>query len=166
MGNFCFFRKRFVYCFECKDGPGLNTPLTVDPSGFYFRREGLGGMYIAGKSPAEDEEPCCDNLDVDHGYFENTIWPDLAQRVPAFEALKMRNAWAGFYEYNYFDQNGIVGPHPYYTNLYIASGFSGHGKFSFTFSLNPFWGPWFIAIFSTIFLFRYSTFTCYWTSRW
>jgi FAD-dependent oxidoreductase domain-containing protein 1 len=38
------------------------------------------------------------------------------------------NAWSGYYEYNTYDQNGIVGPHPYYTNMYIATGFSGHGK--------------------------------------
>ncbi|XP_044727482.1 FAD-dependent oxidoreductase domain-containing protein 1-like isoform X2 [Chrysoperla carnea] len=121
-------RKRYVYCFECKDGPGLNTPLTIDPTGTYFRKEGLGGCYISGKSPCDgEEEPSCDNLEVDHSYFENVIWPNIAHRVPAFEALKYRSSWAGFYEYNYFDQNGVVGPHPYYTNLYIASGFSGHG---------------------------------------
>lgn len=39
----------------------------------------------------------------------------------------MKNSWAGFYEYNTFDKNGIIGPHPYYNNLYIATGFSGHG---------------------------------------
>jgi len=32
-------RKRYVYCFHCPDGPGLNTPLTIDPSGTYFRYE-------------------------------------------------------------------------------------------------------------------------------
>lgn len=40
----------------------------------------------------------------------------------------MRSAWGGYYDYNGFDENGIVGPHPYYHNLYIATGFSGHGK--------------------------------------
>ena len=45
-----------------------------------------------------------------------------------FIYFQVNNAWAGFYEYNTFDENGIVGPHPYYNNLYIASGFSGHGK--------------------------------------
>lgn len=41
----------------------------------------------------------------------------------------MKSSWAGFYDYNWYDQNAIVGPHPSYFNLYLATGFSGHGKF-------------------------------------
>lgn len=122
-------RKRYVYCISCQDesSPGLNTPLTVDPSGTYFRRDGLGGDYICGKSPSLDDEPSCDNLEVDYDFFENHVWPDLAYRVPSFEAVKLKSAWAGFYEMNLFDENGIVGAHPYYNNLIFATGFSGHG---------------------------------------
>lgn len=39
----------------------------------------------------------------------------------------MKSSWAGFYEYNYYDANGIIGPHPYYANILFATGFSGHG---------------------------------------
>ncbi|XP_055614396.1 FAD-dependent oxidoreductase domain-containing protein 1 [Uranotaenia lowii] len=122
-------RKRYVYVFQCQgdNGPGINTPLTIDPTGTYFRRDGLGGNYLGGKSPLPDEEPSVDNLDVDHTFFDQHVWPNLAQLVPSFEAIKVKNAWAGYYEYNTFDENGIVGPHPYYNNLYIATGFSGHG---------------------------------------
>ncbi|XP_070156253.1 FAD-dependent oxidoreductase domain-containing protein 1 [Polyergus mexicanus] len=120
-------RKRYVYCFHCPDGPGLNTPLTIDPSGTYFRREGLAGNYIGGKSPELDEEPSVDNLDVDHEFFDNKVWPALAHRIPSFENLKVKSSWAGYYEYNTFDENGIIGWHPYHKNLYIATGFSGHG---------------------------------------
>ncbi|XP_025989435.1 FAD-dependent oxidoreductase domain-containing protein 1 isoform X2 [Solenopsis invicta] len=120
-------RKRYVYCFHCPDGPGLNTPLTIDSSGAYFRRDGLGGNFICGKSPEPDEEPSVENLNVDHEFFENKIWPLLAHRVPAFENLKVKSSWAGYYEYNTFDENGIIGQHPYHENVYIATGFSGHG---------------------------------------
>ncbi|XP_058452207.1 FAD-dependent oxidoreductase domain-containing protein 1 [Malaya genurostris] len=122
-------RKRYVYVFRCQNdnGPGINTPLTIDPTGTYFRRDGLGGNYLGGKSPSPEEEPRSDNLEVDHSYFDSHVWPNLARLVPNFEAIKVQNAWAGYYEYNTFDENGIVGPHPYYNNLYIATGFSGHG---------------------------------------
>nr|XP_033337638.1 FAD-dependent oxidoreductase domain-containing protein 1 [Megalopta genalis] len=120
-------RKRYVYCFHCPDGPGLNTPLTIDYTGTYFRREGLAGNYICGRSPEESEEPPATDLNVDYDYFEEKIWPVLASRVPTFEKLKLKSCWAGYYEYNTFDQNGIIGLHPYHRNLLFATGFSGHG---------------------------------------
>ncbi|KAG5674266.1 hypothetical protein PVAND_004246 [Polypedilum vanderplanki] len=125
-------RKRYVYVFECDEkkhtGAQLNTPLVIDPSNVYFRREGLSGCYIGGRSPESvEKEPLIDNLDVDYEYFDTDVWPHLAHRVPKFEAIKVKSGWAGYYEYNRFDENGIIGLHPYYHNLYIASGFSGHG---------------------------------------
>ena len=51
-------------------------------------------------------------LEVQHQEWDDMVWPTLAHRVPAFEAAKVVNAWAGYYEYNTFDQNGIVGRHP------------------------------------------------------
>ena len=49
--KFVFHRKRFIYVLHCPNGPGLEAPLTIDPTGVYFRREGLGGHYICGSSP-------------------------------------------------------------------------------------------------------------------
>ncbi|XP_027435924.1 FAD-dependent oxidoreductase domain-containing protein 1 isoform X3 [Zalophus californianus] len=120
-------RKRYVYLWHCPQGPGLETPFVIDASGAYFRREGLGNNYLGGCSPTEEEEPDPGNLEVDHDFFQDKVWPPLAQRVPAFETLKVRSAWAGYYDYNTFDQNGVVGPHPLVVNMYFATGFSGHG---------------------------------------
>lgn len=119
-------RKRFVFVFDCREKlPGC--PLTIDPAGLYFRPE--GPSYICGMSPPPADDPDCEdmNLEVEYGWFEQRLWPMLAHRVPAFEALRMTNAWAGHYAYNTFDQNAILGPHPEIENMLLANGFSGHG---------------------------------------
>ncbi|XP_071529986.1 FAD-dependent oxidoreductase domain-containing protein 1-like [Panulirus ornatus] len=120
-------RKRYVYCVHAPNGPGLNSPLVIDPNGTYFRREGLGGLYLCGQSPKEVNEPSIDNLEVDYEYFEDEVWPTIAHRVPSFENLKLHTSWAGYYDYNTFDQNGIVGLHPLFSNMFLTTGFSGHG---------------------------------------
>jgi FAD-dependent oxidoreductase domain-containing protein 1 len=121
-------RKRFVYVLDCREASeGLHqAPLTVEPGGIWFRPEGR--VFLCGKSPEEHEEPAAKDLDgIDHDLFEREIWPDLAARVPAFESIKVINAWAGYYDYNTLDQNAVIGPHPHIPNLYFANGFSGHG---------------------------------------
>ena len=122
-------RKRYVYCVHSHKGPGLDCPLVVDPSGAYLRREGLGGLYICGRSPPNDLEPAIDDLHVDYDYFDAHVWPKIAARVPSFNNCKVKSAWAGFYDYNYWDQNAIVGQHDMHSNVYFATGFSGHGNF-------------------------------------
>jgi glycine/D-amino acid oxidase-like deaminating enzyme len=101
-------------------------PLVIDPSGVYFRPEGR--TYICGTSPSADNDPDDLPLDeVDHALFDDVIWPTLAHRVPAFEALRVENCWSGYYEYNVLDQNAIIGCHPDIENCIFANGFSGHG---------------------------------------
>lgn len=120
-------RKRYVYVFDCQqaDENLHKAPLLVDPSGFYFRPEGRN--FICGLSPEEDEEPREMDWEVDYEWFEERIWPNLAARIPAFEAIKVVNAWVGHYDYNAFDHNGVIGLHPDIKNFYFANGFSGHG---------------------------------------
>ena len=117
-------RKRLVFVFDCRE-PIEKAPLLIDPTGVYFRPE--GASYICGVSPPEDQDPDCLDFEVDYDLFEETIWPTLAHRVPAFEAIKLTRAWAGHYDYNTLDQNAILGLHPDVANLYTAAGFSGHG---------------------------------------
>jgi sarcosine oxidase len=121
-------RKRYVYVVDCRESSEAlrRAPLTVDPSGVWFRPEGR--FFLCGKSPEEAQEPAPVDLEVvDHAFFEAEVWPRLAARVPAFESLKVVNAWAGFYDYNTLDQNAVIGAHPDIGNLYFANGFSGHG---------------------------------------
>ncbi len=48
-------------------------------------------------------------------------------RIPAFEELKLTGGWAGYYDCNRLDNNAVVGKHPKYENVYMASGFTGRG---------------------------------------
>ena len=120
-------RKRYVYVLDCPAATEAlrKAPLTVIPGGAYFRPEGRN--FLAGLSPEEHQEP--DNLDweVDHAWFEENIWPALAERIPLFEAIKVISAWVGHYDYNALDQNAVIGPHPEVANFLFANGFSGHG---------------------------------------
>jgi glycine/D-amino acid oxidase-like deaminating enzyme len=117
-------RKRYVFTFACREKLAA-FPLLIDPGGVYVRPE--GELYICGASPAEHAEPAATDFEVDHGFFEDTVWPALAARVPAFEQIRPGRAWAGHYDFNTFDQNAIVGLLPGYDNLLVATGFSGHG---------------------------------------
>ena len=117
-------RRRSVFVFDVREPPGP-TPLVIDSTGTWFRPEGR--FYIGGTTPADGNDPPGAPLDVQHQEWDDMVWPVLAARVPAFEAAKVVNAWAGYYEYNTFDQNGIVGRHPGIDSLIFATGFSGHG---------------------------------------
>jgi FAD-dependent oxidoreductase domain-containing protein 1 len=117
-------RRRSVFVFDVREPPGI-TPLTIDTTGVWFRPEGR--FYIGGGTPVEGNDPAEPPLEVQHHEWDDIVWPSIANRVPAFEAAKVVNSWAGYYEYNTFDQNGIVGRHPEIENLIFATGFSGHG---------------------------------------
>ncbi len=117
-------RKRSVFVVSCPDALD-NCPLVCDASGVWFRPE--GAHFICGSAPDAANDPETFDLEPDHALFEASVWPALAARVPAFAALRVIGAWAGHYEYNTFDQNGLVGVHPQVSNFVLANGFSGHG---------------------------------------
>ena len=115
-------RRRTVYVISCPTR--LEPfPLLIDPAGFWIRPEGPN--YIAGMPPNTDPDEA--PLEPDYESFESVLWPALAARIPAFEAARLERAWAGYYEMNLFDHNGIVGFHPQISNLLLLNGFSGHG---------------------------------------
>jgi glycine/D-amino acid oxidase-like deaminating enzyme len=115
-------RPRTVYVVSCPT-PIPRCPLVIDTSGFWLRPEGQ--YFIGGVVPSVD----CDAgpLTPDWDGFERDFWPALSRRIPAFEAARLVRAWAGYYEYNTFDQNGLVGLHPALDNFIFMNGFSGHG---------------------------------------
>ena len=119
-------RKRSVFVFEARERfPDM--PLVIDPSGIYVRPE--GSVFIAGGAEAEATDGPADPADFqpDWFLFEEVLWPVLAARIPAFEAIKATRAWAGHYDYNTLDQNAVIGPHTDVSNFLFANGFSGHG---------------------------------------
>ncbi|MEC9346243.1 MAG: FAD-binding oxidoreductase [Pseudomonadota bacterium] len=118
-------RRRTVFTVTTP-APPPDPVLIVDPSGVYVRPEGQG--FLTGSSPLPGEpDPDGGLLEPDYSQFEERCWPALANRAAGFETLRMTGAWAGYYDYNSFDQNAVLGPHAGIANLYFATGFSGHG---------------------------------------
>ena len=118
-------RKRYTFIFEAAQPLDRDLPLTIDPSGVHMRTDGT--YYLAGCPPDIDPAVDYDDFVQDHSIWEDKVWPIIANRIPQFEAIKLRNSWAGHYAYNTFDQNAILGPHTKVENFIFVNGFSGHG---------------------------------------
>lgn len=113
---------RQIFQFDCEKKLKNYLPLTMDPTGVYFRHE--GEQMIAGYS-----EPIRSDFDFSwrrEDFIEN-VWPPLAHRIPNFERVKIVRGWAGIYDYNTEDHNAIIGQYPKIEGYYVAFGFSGHG---------------------------------------
>lgn len=118
-------RKRCLFVFDAQTPLDRTLPLTVTPEGIHVRSERQ--YYLAGTVPKPDLAPEFNDFDLAHEEFDDEIWPVLATRIPAFEAIKVVNAWACHYAMNTLDQNAVIGPHPDLPNFLFCNGFSGHG---------------------------------------
>ncbi len=116
--------KRQVFALDTAVKPQGPLPLTILPSGLYFRTE-TGNLILLGKSLADD--PVGFDFTWDQKRFTDLIWPELAEFVPAFDTLKVVRGWAGLYAVNTLDSNAILGEWPELKGFYLANGFSGHG---------------------------------------
>lgn len=116
--------KRQVFVLDTAVKPDGPLPLTVLPSGLYFRTE-TGGHLLLGKSMAEDAVGV--DFSWDDKRFLEILWPELAEFVPAFDTAKLVRGWAGLYAVNTLDGNAILGEWPELKGFYLANGFSGHG---------------------------------------
>jgi glycine/D-amino acid oxidase-like deaminating enzyme len=114
--------KRQIIQFDIAEPLKNLLPLTVDPTGVYFRHEGTS--IITGYG--EKVKPGID-FRWNRSFFEEQLWPVLAERVPNFEKAKVTSGWAGMYSHNTEDQNAIIGGHPKMDGYFMAVGFSGHG---------------------------------------
>jgi len=105
--------------------PIANYPIMLDQvQGINIKPE--GDQFLAGWG--RDEAPAhAGDFEADHALFDPHVWPRLAHRAPAFEAVKLTRTWVGHIEINKFDSNPILGPHPEAPNFIQANGFSGHG---------------------------------------
>ncbi len=117
--------KLTTFVFSAENPPKQTVPLIIDPAGFYVCNDGpnFRTAAVAAEGGAVDY----DDLDPDYDAFESVVWPRLAERIPAFEAIRVVNAWGGHYAFNTLDHNAVIGPHPEVQNFIFANGFSGHG---------------------------------------
>ena len=115
--------RRLTFWFETRANVGA-LPLLRDHLGASVRGEGRG--WLSGVT--NRNEPAGFNWEVDHAWFDDVVWPKVAHRVPAFEAVKVGRAWSGHYDMHRLDENPILGPWlGGVENFWLAAGFSGHG---------------------------------------
>ena len=118
-------KKRTVFSFKTPFKLA-NFPMLFDASGIWVRPE--GECYIGGIQPLPEHDLDADgDFEPHHDLLEERFWPLLATRIPAMEELRLHRSWAGHYEVNTLDHNGVIGAHDELTNLIFATGFSGHG---------------------------------------
>ena len=70
----------------------------IDTSGVFCRPEGR--YFLTGCTPVEDPAVDWDDFEPRYEEFEDIIWPALAERSPAFEAIRVVNQWAGHYDFS------------------------------------------------------------------
>jgi glycine/D-amino acid oxidase-like deaminating enzyme len=115
---------RQVFVLQTDTDPEEIYPLTVFPSGLYLIKE-HGGQFMCGKS--FDDDPVGFDFTWNHDRFNNSIWEELVEYVPAFDRLKIVGGWSGLYAVNRFDGNVVLGEWPELEGFYLINGFSGHG---------------------------------------
>lgn len=116
---------RQVYVVETELRLETVLPAIFFPSGLYLIHE-REGRFMCGRSFPDDPVTTVD-FRWDRKRFEERLWPELVERIPAFDRLRIVTGWAGLYAVNTFDGNAILGEWPTREGYFLATGFSGHG---------------------------------------
>lgn len=99
-------------------------PFIKDPNGLAVRPEGPGLTAAL----VDFSTPGGWDLSIDKSWFEEVVWPALADRVPDADRLKLVSTWSGHYDQNRLDGQMILDRWTgNLENYYVATGFSGHG---------------------------------------
>jgi FAD-dependent oxidoreductase domain-containing protein 1 len=99
------------------------VPMTIVDNGIYFRPEGPNLMI----GRADPNTPAGFDITPDSDYYQEQINYYLQERIPGMERCRLLSMWGGLYDTNLADHNAIIGRHPSYEGMLIATGFSGHG---------------------------------------
>jgi len=117
--------RKMAFVFDPKIKFDYNLPLVIDTDGLLYFRHESGKTILTGKSIPD--EPPGFNFEWDRDYYMDVVWPQVSERVPAFDTARLIRGWAGLYAMNRMDGNAIIGPLGDVEGLYGAVGFSGHG---------------------------------------
>jgi glycine/D-amino acid oxidase-like deaminating enzyme len=117
--------RKMAFVFDPKIKFDYNLPLVIDTDGLLYFRHESGKTILTGKSIPD--EPPGFNLEWDRDYYMDVVWPQVSERVPAFDTARLIRGWAGLYAMNRMDGNAIIGHLGDVEGLYGAVGFSGHG---------------------------------------
>ena len=112
---------RQIFVVDSAVKPQGPLPLTILPSGLYFRTENR--RFDPHRSKSMDEDQTGINFNWDPKRFTDRIWPEIWDFVPAFDRLKLIRGWAGLYAVNTLDANAILGEWPELKGFYLANGF-------------------------------------------
>ncbi|XP_023940297.1 FAD-dependent oxidoreductase domain-containing protein 1 [Bicyclus anynana] len=98
---------------------GLNSPFVMDTSGLWLRRNGLQNSLLCGQIPSIKD-------DSNHSASE-VFQASLLNRYPHFKDSEVKEVSTELTDCNTYDDTGIIGPHPYHSNLILATGFGRQG---------------------------------------
>jgi glycine/D-amino acid oxidase-like deaminating enzyme len=118
-------RKRDLFVFSAEKPVTGRMPHVIDITGTFCRPEGQ--FFITGHAPEIDTPAAVDDFATRHEEFEEILWPNLYNRIPQFDSIRLHRFWSGHYDYNTLDYNAIIGPHTDVKNFIFMNGFSGHG---------------------------------------